>query len=1227
MRFPPIAVVGRGCVLPGALDPDALWRTVAEGRIRLGRVPEGRWGLSPERAIGQPGMYEPDRAWHDIGGYVEGFDEQFDPTGFALPAENLSVLDPSVRWVLHTAREALREAGYEAGPAPGTGLVLGNLSFPSAGMAAYAEQVWRRTGADVRTGTDPRSRFASGLPAHLTARALGLDAGAYALDAACASALYALKLACDRLHDRTADVMVAGAVNCADDLFVHTGFSALSALSRSGRSRPFHRAADGLVPAEGAVLVALMRLEDAVAQGRRVLGVVRGVGLANDGRGAGLLVPSEEGQERAMRAAYKGAGLDPASVSLLECHATGTLVGDRTEVLSTARVFAAADDLAIGSAKGNFGHLITAAGGAGLLKVLGAMEAGIRPPSPASDDPLEALSGTPLRLSRGTETWPGARRAAVSAFGFGGNNAHIVVDSWADGPDRLSERYKPGRRKTRQGTPRKQAQVAVVALAARVANGAGTADFTRALLLGADHAAPREQVEVSLDELRFPPRDLEAAHAQQLLLLDATGEAAAGVRLPRERTMVLTGMGCDPEVARYNARLRAHDLERDAFGDPLDSPAVVGTMANITANRINAQLDLAGPSFAVHAEEASGLAALEIAARAIQAKEADAAVVGAVDLSHEPVHRAALAELGVEQPPGDAAVVLVLKNLALAKKDGDQVLALLENNEDCEDNEGAAELHVGNAWGTEGGRTHGDDGAALIPHFDPTALFGAPHAAVGLLSVAVAVLALHHQVRPRAGKPARPWLEGRTVRVRTGVLEAPPVQCTLRGAQVRGVLGEPAPKLHLYSGADRGGVLDALAAEVESPAGPARLALVARDGAELDELRKAARQWLLGKAPQPPGVAFREAPIDGEIAFTFASGAAAYTGMGSELTLALPKLVRRLGQGPSSLPGSVRWVYDQDDKPDRVVRQIWGASYLCQLHALLTRDVLGITPQATIGYSSGEVNALFAMGAWTDAPAIVRDAGSSPLFAEELAGSFAAVRRVWEREGIAGERWATHLVGASAEQVREAIAAEPAVHLMGINSPDCCTVGGESVACERVLRRLSPQYALALDYDMAAHAPEVREVRDAWRELHLRPTRHVPDVRFYTCGTREHYTASADAAADAITSQVINTVDFVGTVERAWQDGVRVFIEHGPKSLCTDWIRKILGDREHLAVALDAPDRHDVRHLMRSVAELAAAGVPLDSAALHDLLSAAAPPSPRRDGRRLTFPAHPPAVR
>jgi acyl transferase domain-containing protein len=354
MPFPPVAVVGQSCLLPGAHSIAELWRAVVEGRDLLTNAPEGRWRLDKTRVLSAHVGAERDCAFTDRGGYVDGFDSLFDPTGFAMPPEEILSLDPLFQWALHGAREALRDAGHDGrrGGAERVGLILGNLSFPSSSLSRFAEAVWLGERAPFAR-PDPRNRFMSGLPAHLAARALGLGAGAFALDAACASSLYALKLACDRLHDGSADMMVAGAVNRADDLFIHVGFSALKALSPTGRSRPFHREADGLVPAEGAAFVVLKRLDDAVAAGNAILGVIRGVGLSNDGRGAGLLAPAEEGQRRALEQAYAVSGLRPEQVSLLECHATGTAVGDATEIRSTAGAFTGCRDVPIGSIKSN----------------------------------------------------------------------------------------------------------------------------------------------------------------------------------------------------------------------------------------------------------------------------------------------------------------------------------------------------------------------------------------------------------------------------------------------------------------------------------------------------------------------------------------------------------------------------------------------------------------------------------------------------------------------------------------------------------------------------------------------------------------------------------------------------------------------------------------------------------------------------------------------------------
>lgn len=758
MSFEPIAITGQGCVLPSALNPAELWKLVVERRSVLGKVPEGRWRVPGRLMLRAPTEALGDGTISDWGGYVTGFEQVFDPTGFVLPSEELQSLDPLFQWLLHVGRTALESARY-GGERSRAGVVVGNLSYPCASLARFAERVWLGARAEHVLGSgrvDPRNRFMSGLPAHLLARALALGGPAFALDAACASSLYAIKFACDALHDGRADLMLAGAVSCADDLFIHAGFSALGALSPTGQSRPFAADADGLVPAEGAVLVALRRLSDARRDGDPILGVIRGVGLSNDGRGRGLLVPSRAGQVRALRSAYQSAGLEPTDVSLLECHATGTLVGDAVELETLTEVFGArSTPLALGSLKANLGHLITAAGGAGLLKVLAGFEAGVYPPAPLVATPRRELLAAPLRLVGSAEPWraEGPRRAGINAFGFGGNNAHLIVEEPpAVGLSRpIPARPLAASRAVAAAPP--GVRIAVVALGARVGSGTSTADFARALFAERREAWPRVRAaEVGLPRsgLRFPPKDLQQTLPQQLLLLAAALEAVQGVSLPNARTGTYVGMQCDAEIARHGARWRVAGWA-EALGAPagwaaqardglvplLGAAGVIGAMPNIVANRASQQLDLGGPSLTISAEELSGLRALELARRALESGELDAALVGAVDLCVEPVHEAALAALGHRSgsSAGDAAVVLVLKREQDAERAGDPILAVFRDAPaETADAVFDQLLRLGD----------GPSDASL-------ARFGYAHAAWGLLHVAAAVLYCARRSSPNEG--------------------------------------------------------------------------------------------------------------------------------------------------------------------------------------------------------------------------------------------------------------------------------------------------------------------------------------------------------------------------------------------------------------------------------------------------------------------------------------------
>ncbi len=742
----PIAIVGAECTLPGGASLDALHHTLREGRVVIAPSPEGRFRLSRERALTSDPAKATDRAWTDRGGYVDGF--AFDPSGFALAPSVLAPLDPLFHWLLHCARGAM--AMGKARPER-TGAIFGNLSFPTSSMAELAEHAWLSTTKLDRSPTapralDPRNRFMSGLPAHVVARALGLGGEAFCLDAACASSLYAIALACEALQHDRADAMLAGAVSRSDDLFIHIGFCALGAMSKTGQSRPFHAEADGLVPAEGAAVVLLKRLEDAERDRDRILGVIRGVGLSNDGRGRGLLAPSSAGQVRAMRAAYDRAGLTPNDVAYVECHATGTTVGDGAE-LASMRELGFTSGTPIGSIKANMGHAITAAGGAGLLKLLLSLREGAFFPTPVAGTLSRELDASGHRLVREVEAWRGPRRAALSAFGFGGNNAHVIVEAHEE------TRARPIASVPVVSAP----EVVVVAVAARVGD-ARTSEIVQAhregrTLLARDdqgrHRTRATIAELDAASLRTPPRDLDAALGQHTLLLEVAGEAAQQSKLLHERTMVVVGMGCDVEVARWGARWRLADWlasepksvrerAQDALVPALRAEHVLGTMPNVVANRVNVMLDAGGPSFSISSEEVSGLRALHVAWRALCDHTIDAAVVGAVDLSCEPVHEMALAALRKGAVATcDAAVALVLKREDDARRDGDVILARLATAE-----------------GAVAARS--------------ASTFGESHAASALLDVALAVLGTRGTTTIRASA-----LEGQTSAVTVDVLTAP----------------------------------------------------------------------------------------------------------------------------------------------------------------------------------------------------------------------------------------------------------------------------------------------------------------------------------------------------------------------------------------------------------------------------------------------------------------------
>ena len=1203
-RFEPIAIVGSGCIVPGCESPDALWRTVDEGLSHISDPPDGDWRVHMDRVRSfDVGRYQADRTWSTRGGYVGDLPVQLDPSAM-VDSALIMHLDPVFRWTMHAAGQALN--GVKRMAAERSGLILGNLSYPTRLHGRMVERQWVQHAlkTPLSEQVHPLNRFMSGSPAMMTARAFGLLGGSLALDAACASGLYALKIACDRLQDRRADLMLAGSVNAADQLFLHVGFCALNAMSLTGQSRPFHRDADGLVPAEGSAFVALKRLDDALAAGDRIHGVIRGVGLSNDGRRGGFLSPAKEGQVRAMRAALEQSGLTADHLQYIECHATGTPVGDAVEIASLSEVYGDRS-IALGSLKANLGHLITASGIAGLIKTLSAMDHGRLPATPGARPLSDALAKTAFNALEVSAPWDmqdGQRTAAVSGFGFGGNNAHLILQQ-------LPDQERPVRRRT---AGRKK--LAVVGLGLRTHLDPDALALARRMFAGQspDASFDADEVQLGARQLAFPPAELKKALGQQLVLLDVARQALNGVAaLDPARTGVFVGMQTDSRICRHTVRIRWADLMREAgvaapaewesqiadlACEAIDSAAVIGKMPNIIANRLSSQLDLKGPSFAVSREELSGDAALDLALTALGRGEIDAACVGAVDFSREPLHEQAAGALLPDAAgrPADAAVVLVVKTLERAEADRDAILGVISRGEA----KACAEL-------------------SNSPHDSP--LFNAighAHAASGLLHVAFGVQMIGARAQLDANGLVQPLLAkdgSESVIVRNLSFQNEQASWRIEAAASTPAL-HVQPPLHMrrYAAANRESLLVAIQADDVEQEGEFRLAVVG-GAAELAGLRERAVQGLTSQPDRDAwsidGIAFRARPLAGDLAFAFTGAASAYRGMGRGLLLGFPGLAGRLeGRLPGGA-GAADWIFRTDDvRAEQPFHQLAGSSFLCQLHAAFSMEILGLRAKASLGLSSGETNAMFAFGLWGDFNGLLNDVQSSGLYDNALAGAFNSVRLHWGLEAEASPvAWDNLRIRAPVAAVKAAVGAHPRSYLTIVNGPEDCVVGGDVEACRKVVAMLGDPPALPLGHDIAVHCAAVLPFVDAWRKAHTRPTAPPPpDVRFYSNALRGLFVPNEASIAEALTGQALKTVDFPMIVEQAWDHGVRIFVEHGPRGSLSTSIDEILGQREHLAVPLDRMGISGQVQAWRAAAQLWCAGVAVD---LTDL-DAASPPQP-----------------
>ena len=1394
---PLIAVVAMDGIFPGAPNIDVFWDNIISGVDQSAPVPPKRWVAPVADRLSS--HLVPDRTYSQHACLIDGF--VFDSASFTLDPDLTRHLDPVHQLTLTAGKRAARQCVTEPIDLGRVDTILAAIALPTDSASRFSRQLLGRAiesrlfpedraPAAMRvTRNDALASRVDGFPASLLAAEMGFGGTCFTLDAACASSIYAVKFACDRLIDGRADMVVTGGVSRPECLYTQTGFSQLQALSRSGRCAPFDRHADGLVVGEGVGILVLKRLDDALSHGDDIVGVIHGIGLSNDMRG-NLLAPERAGQVRAMQQAYREAGWRPSDVQLIECHGTGTRAGDTTEIESLTQLWQDETGVpgrcAIGSVKSMIGHLLTAAGAAGMIKTLLAMRHRTLPPSinfnkAPSGSPL---NNSPFRVQTTPSAWnpadaDGKRRAAVSAFGFGGINGHILFQEMSAGysvkPACASESISI------KAAPRKASPepIAIVGMDGVAGPLKDFNEFTRAVFNGDsplnDRSGNRwkgaddvfkdalasvnpqgafiDNLFLKIGEFQIPPNEIKDILPQQLLALKVGAGAMADAGLPmrehRERMGVVMGISFDFEATNFHLRWqlaetvvhwnRAYGLgldgaELDAWleslregcGPPLTAPRVLGALGGVVASRMAREFRFGGPSFVVSDDTASGIHALNVAIDLLRQDRVDAMLIGAVDLGGDgrsvtrlnhllplssgnhicPFDAAADGTL-----PGDGAVALVVKRLTQARRDNDRIYAVIRGIGSASGSDPTGEtvdpatycrslascfdrsdVPIGSvsyvdAHGAGAPARDRAELAALSDFFsDPerrdatlppialgttTPICGHTGAADGLIALAKTAWCLHRRILPALSGftrlpsdpegclpfhmpcQAQPWYRDRKRGLRTALNAS----ITMDGNCSHVLLQEDEETFpiigseQLHHGAPQSALfvipgntpeqlltgLEDLDTFMLSDHGQHPLsisagqwmnhhpltseanlavAMVLKSTAQWQAVLREARLAVQSGASDPRSntVFYNRHPMgtSARIAMVYPGSGNHYLGMGRKLALRFPAIVDAMDRDTDQLQTQVRpWILTpwrtswdtgwENDALSRLKSDPLNMIFAQVVFGDLMTRILkqfAVPAHAIIGYSLGESAGLFAHGIWPDRGAMLRRMQTGDLFSNALGGPCDSLRQAWQVPDDQPVHWRVAVVNRPADVVRGIVSKNPYVRLLIVNTPDECVIGGLEASIAETIKELGCQ-AVYLDGVVTVHCDAARPVAGAYRDLHLFPTTPKAGLTIYSCSRAEAYPVTKEAAADSIQKQAIEGFDFPRTIERAYDDGIRIFVEAGPRASCTRMIDRILEGRPHLAVAVNHSADDETTSLLRALAQLVAERVPLDLSVLY----------------------------
>ncbi|MCP4297067.1 MAG: PfaB family protein [Proteobacteria bacterium] len=688
-----VAIIGMSCLFPGAISPQEFYQNLLDHKDSTSQATSQQMGLDPDIYYSK-NKGTPDRYYNLKGGYIKDF--QFDAKGYDLKTEDLNTLDDLDKWSLYVAKEALKDAGYltKKEVLRHCGLLLGNLSFPTKNsnksylplynklVESTLQQLPGLETLNFPDGstTGNRHHF-DHQPDELVSRALSLGGPTFRMDAACATSLYSIKLACDYLNSNKADLMLAGAVSAGDPFFINMGFSTFQAFPENGISAPFDENSKGLFAGEGAGLVVLKRYDDAVRDNDQIYASISGIGLSNDGSGKFILNPDSKGQIKALERAYADSKISPSEVSYLECHATGTPVGDKVELATIENFFSeTGTPPLLGSVKSNVGHLLTAAGITSIIKTVMSMTHKRIPASIKISSPQCSPENTigKEQILRKNIDWPqgGTRQiAAVNSFGFGGTNAHLI----------LEREETPSHKDNDQETaPTGKVPLSIIGMEARFGDIHNLREYEQTihqrrvlltdipegrwkglesqLLNNFPGAFPKKAALMNTFEFDFfkykiPPSEKDPLITQQLLMLDVAELAIEDSKINKgANTAVIIAMERDNSIHQMRGRIELEGLIKQAIKDsglgltpelelelialakdsiqnPVGMNQFTSFIGNLIASRISARWDFSGPSFTISSGENSAYQALEIAQMMLVNDEVESVVIGSVDLA------------------------------------------------------------------------------------------------------------------------------------------------------------------------------------------------------------------------------------------------------------------------------------------------------------------------------------------------------------------------------------------------------------------------------------------------------------------------------------------------------------------------------------------------------------------------------------------------------------------